>query len=104
MTAAKRSKSLTTVPILIPAVDGEKLPVFALRRGHRHTRDTGCGCGFRSDARGADDVLVVNLVPPSSLRDETDGVSGAVGIDYSFDAEKVSVSEAEDLLLGFGFD
>jgi iron complex outermembrane receptor protein len=62
---------------------------LALRGGLRYTHDTGRQYGFRSDALGVDDVLVVNLIPPSSLRYENDDVSGKVGIDYTFDSGRM---------------
>ncbi|WP_347717210.1 TonB-dependent receptor, partial [Sphingomonas sp.] len=55
---------------------------LTLRGGVRFTHDTGQQTNFRSDALGPDNVLVVNLIPPSSLRFKTNNVSGKIGVDY----------------------
>ncbi|MFN3457490.1 MAG: TonB-dependent receptor [Novosphingobium sp.] len=53
-----------------------------MRGGLRYTHDTGLQSGFRSDALGVDNSLIVNLIPLSSLRYSQDNVSGKIGFDY----------------------
>ncbi|WP_179562948.1 TonB-dependent receptor [Sphingomonas sp. R3G8C] len=55
---------------------------LTLRGGLRFTHDTGSQSGFTSNAYGYDDVLVMNLIPNSTLRFKTDNLSGKVGLDY----------------------
>ncbi|WP_332769190.1 TonB-dependent receptor [Phenylobacterium sp.] len=54
-----------------------------LRGGLRYTHDTGEQTNFRSDALGPNGVLVVNLIPSSSLSYKTNNLSGKIGLDYS---------------------
>ena len=56
-----------------------------LRGGLRYTHDTGDQTNFRSDALGPNHVLVVNLIPNSSLHYKTNNLSGKFGIDYKLD-------------------
>ncbi len=56
-----------------------------LHGGLRYTHDTGRQYNFRSDALGVDNVLVMNLIPPSALSYKQDNLSGKIGIDYKFD-------------------
>ncbi len=58
---------------------------LTLRGGLRFTHDTGEQTNFRSDALGPNDVLVVNLIPPSDLRFTTNNLSGKVGLDFKFE-------------------
>lgn len=53
-----------------------------LRGGLRYTHDIGDQTNFRSDALGPNHVLVVNLIPNSSLHYKTDNLSGKIGLDY----------------------
>jgi iron complex outermembrane receptor protein len=53
-----------------------------LRGGLRFTHDTGAQTDFVSDALGADNVLVKNLIPPSNLYYKTNNLSGKIGLDY----------------------
>jgi iron complex outermembrane receptor protein len=55
---------------------------LTLRGGLRYTHDTGTQSGFTSNAFGYDDVLVMNLIPNSTLRFSTDNLSGKIGVDY----------------------
>jgi iron complex outermembrane receptor protein len=56
---------------------------LTLRGGLRYTHDIGRQKNARADAFGANGVLVANLIPPTSLRYETDNISGKVGVDYT---------------------
>ena len=56
-----------------------------LRGGLRYTHDTGSQTNFRSDALGPNHVLVVNLIPNSSLHYKTNNLSGKFGVDYKLD-------------------
>ena len=61
-------------------------PALTLRGGLRYTHDEGSQDGFESNALGPNGVLVTNLIPPSTLEDENDDVSGKIGIDYKLDS------------------
>jgi iron complex outermembrane receptor protein len=54
---------------------------ITLRGGLRYTHDKGTQSGFTSDAFGNDNVLVLNLIPSSTLNYSTDNLSGKIGID-----------------------
>ncbi len=58
-----------------------------LRGGLRYTRDKGSQTNFESNALGPNGVLVVNLIPPSSLRYSTSNLSGKIGFDYKIDRD-----------------
>ena len=60
----------------------ELTDALTVRGGLRYTHDKGRQYNFQSDALGADNVLVANLIPPSQLRYSTDNLSGKVGVDY----------------------
>ena len=53
-----------------------------LRGGLRFTHDTGVQNFFGSDALGADNVLVTNLIPLTVLKYKTNNLSGKIGLDY----------------------
>ena len=55
---------------------------ITLRGGLRYTHDTGRQTDFESNAYGPDEVLVVNLIPPSNLKYSTDNISGKIGVDF----------------------
>lgn len=59
---------------------------LTLRGGLRFTHDKGRQYGFKSDALGIDDSLIVNLIPLSELEYSTDNLSGKIGFDYKFDS------------------
>jgi iron complex outermembrane receptor protein len=55
---------------------------LTLRGGLRFTDDKGEQTGFRSDALGPNRVLVVTLIPPTSLSYKKTNISGKIGLDY----------------------
>ena len=55
---------------------------LTVRGGLRYTHDTGSQTDFESNAYGPNNVLVVNLIPLTSLKYSTDNISGKFGIDY----------------------
>ncbi|WP_242445980.1 TonB-dependent receptor [Sphingopyxis lindanitolerans] len=60
---------------------------FTLRGGLRFTRDKGVQSNFEANAFGPNEVLVMNLIPPSRLDYSTENLSGKIGADYKINPD-----------------
>ncbi|MGL3820807.1 TonB-dependent receptor [Sphingopyxis sp. R3-92] len=65
----------------------ELTDALTLRGGLRYTRDKGTQSDFEANAFGPNEVLVMNLIPLSSLRYSTNNLSGKIGADYKINPD-----------------
>ena len=65
----------------------ELTDALTLRGGLRYTRDKGTQSDFEANAFGPNEVLVMNLIPLSSLHYTTENLSGKIGADYKINSD-----------------
>ena len=65
----------------------ELTDALTLRGGLRYTRDKGTQSDFEANAYGPNEVLVMNLIPLSSLHYTTENLSGKIGADYKINPD-----------------
>ncbi|SEH13901.1 iron complex outermembrane recepter protein [Sphingopyxis sp. YR583] len=65
----------------------EATDALTLRGGIRFTHDKGVQSDFEANAFGPNEVLVMNLIPPSRLDYSTENLSGKIGADYKVNAD-----------------